>query len=97
MPLDEHPLAEYVELHGATTRQLDGRALHRAIGTKDAAVTCLGPKQDMTIGALVEEEACIGGHGLRCHEGALWTSEGRLQNGRWMHLGRPTPLRRYAA
>lgn len=65
-----------------TTRLLDGRAFDRAKGTEDATVAGLGPKQDMTIGALVEIEACIGGHGFGRHEAALWTLEGGLEDER---------------
>jgi hypothetical protein len=75
--------------NAATTRLLDGRAFDRAKGTEDAAVAGLGPKQDMTIGALVEEEARIDGHGFGCHEAALWTSEDRLQDRRWLHCLAP--------
>ena len=69
----------------ATARLLDGRAFDRTEGTEDAAVACLRPEQDMTIGAFVEIEACIGGHGFGCHEAAVWTSEGRQQDWWRMH------------
>ena len=67
-------------------RLLDGRAFHRAIGTEDAAVACLWPKQHVAARAFVEIEAGVGGHGFGCNEATLRTSEGGLENRRWMHF-----------
>ena len=66
----------------AAVRLLDRWTLYRAIRTEDAAVTCLGPEHDVTIGALVEIEASIAGHGFGGHEAALRTSEDGLEDRR---------------
>jgi hypothetical protein len=73
----------------AAMRLLDGWAFHRAIGTEDAAVACLGPKQRVATGAFVEVEARIGGHRFARHEAALRTGEGRLEDRLRMHCLAP--------
>ena len=46
----------------------------------------------MAVGALVEIEASIGGHGFGCHEAALRTSEDGLKDRRQMHCLAPNGL-----
>jgi len=76
----------------AAARLLDGRTLYRAIRTEDTAVTCLGPEHDVTVSALVEIEASIGGHGFGGHEAALRTGEDGLEDRRRMHCLAPNGL-----
>lgn len=65
----------------ASTRfavHLDGRTGHRAIGTIDAAVARLGLQYCMTLFALIEPLACIGGHRLNLYVSASGAGQGRF-------------------
>jgi hypothetical protein len=76
---------------GVTTveRQLDGWALDRAKGTKNAAIARLRPQQLTTALALVDVQARIGGHDFSRPKSAIGTGKGGLQD-RWrMHWVAP--------
>jgi len=64
---------------------LDRRAGHRPVGTKYAAMAWHGLEQHLARGALVEELARVGRHGLDLRGAALRAGECRLEND--IHIG----------
>ncbi len=64
---------------GATIARLHGRARHRAIGAKHAAIAEPGLQPFPTAFAIIEELAGIGRHGFGCLVTALRTGQRRFQ------------------
>ena len=67
-------------LAATATLLLHGWALHRAVGTKHAAVAGLRPERHLTILALVEELARVDRHGFRLGKAALRASQDGLES-----------------
>ena len=80
-----------VRIHAAAL--LDGRALHGTVGTEDAAIASLRPKQSVTPRAFVEVEACVGWHRFDRCERAVRTGEHRLEDWLRMHWWAPNESR----
>ena len=67
-------------LLAASTLLLDGRTLHRAERTENAAVARIGTQQDLTIAALVEKLASVRRHGFLFSGSAMRAGEDRFEN-----------------
>ena len=67
-------------LPAASTLLLDGRTLHRAERTENAAVARIGTQQDLTIAALVEKLASVRRHGFLFGGAAMRAGEDRFEN-----------------